>query len=173
VASTLTDYNDGYTAYSFDSTTGYLLANNVGAPTYLNSSWVSADASTDLVIKMSAKYINDLGLFEDFAATVAFDATHDMIIQAQFLIDAFRSLSMYVVNVALVESTTTPTAGSEDSSEDAAIQTAKEASIAAAVLASIVIVLLVALIFLVYSKKSAPGLLSSSSTKEINMTSSA
>lgn len=177
VQNTLVKYNKGYTAYCYDSATGSMMANNVNAP-----NMQAASQSSDPVIQKSASYISSQSLYSSFTETVEYNATFDMLINAHLHSDALHTLSMYIVNVELVAVATssTPTAMPvaepvAASSQDDSVETAKEASVAAAVLAAILIVLVGALVYIVATKNAGSEskvLLSSSSHKEIAMSSS-
>ncbi len=152
----LNRYDNGYTAYVYDARTGYLLANNVGASTYISGHFVSANASANALIRTSASYIQANALLEDFTATVQYNSTNNMQINANFWIDPSTStLLLYVVNVKVTSmtsstgtgTTTTTTTTTLVSADDDAMIVAKNAAISAAVLVGVVMILVVGLLF--------------------------
>ena len=184
MTTTLTKYNAAYTAYTYDGRTGYLIANNVGAPVNNAGAFILATASSNPVIYASANYISANALLQDFTASVPYDVGVNMNIVAKYYTDQTTTLTTCNVNVALVPvssptamptvmpsavPTIYPTAAptfvntavvnivESVSTDDDVAQTGKKASITAAVLAAILIVLvLIVLVLFFQNKNRAP-----------------
>ena len=175
MTTTLTKYNAGYTAYIYDTRTGYLIANNVGAPVNSGSSFIPVTSSSNSVISISASYIQANALSDDFTAYVAYDANTYMNIAAKYYTDSSQTLTMYAVNVQLVP-IGTPTAAptmatntNSNNNDDDSANIAKNASIAAAVLAGILIVLVIIVLVMFSSQSKQQSAPAPSAPREIAM----
>ena len=156
-------YAGSSTAYLIDLRTGYLMANNVGAPIYSTStsSYILATSSSNSVIKNSAMYLYTNGLTEDMLTTVPYNTTTDMTIATKYWSDSTQTFLGYLILVSLepavVVSTPTaqPTAviyNSGSNNDDQNAKVAAHAATASAVLVAILLLLVVAMFFILWSR---------------------